>query len=91
MTHLVTLRRSHGARELRACRLAGRISRPAPNQVPDCVKSQFFEMRSNKINDLQSPHAPKTGFSHSLALHLTAYSLRCAAASGSRWSRPLDR
>jgi hypothetical protein len=34
MTHLVTLRRSHGARELRSCRLAGRISYPALNQAP---------------------------------------------------------
>src|SRR5262245_21855857 len=29
-------------------------------------------MRSNKINSLQSPPAPKTGFSHSLALEPTA-------------------
>src|SRR5438093_13765225 len=32
-------------------------------------------MRPNKTNNLQSLYAPKTGFSHSLALHLTAASL----------------
>ena len=40
------------------------------------------KMQSNKINSLQSQHAPKTGFSHSLALEPTPYSVRCAPAFG---------
>jgi hypothetical protein len=39
-----------------------------PNAAPDCVKVDFSKMLSNKINNLQSPYAPKMGFSHSLAL-----------------------
>jgi hypothetical protein len=37
-----------------------------------CEKSIFPKMRSNKINHLQSSQAPKTGFSHSLALRWAA-------------------
>jgi hypothetical protein len=61
---------------------------PAPNPTPDWVKNHFSKMLSDKIKGLQRHDVPKIGFSHSLALEPTAYSVRSCVASSSGGGSP---